>query len=232
MVAAAHGRGLGPTYSHPGGAERLRPLAGAHQVDNARTAVAALEQLAHPNLRLSPVTVAEGLRKLNWPARVQVITIEHPVIVADGAHNPDSAAALARAVDGLFSDRRGVILIFGAGAGHDLRETARSLLVLRPRVITTRSRHPKAIDAADVTNVFVEDNVPVAAVTATTGDALDRAKQLARPGDVIVATGSLFVAAEVIEEVQGIVPELYPTLKVDNGGRYKRAAVAADPAPG
>lgn len=210
------------------------PLAGAHQIDNARTAVAALEQLSCTSLSLSSVKIAGGLRKLVWPARVQVLTTEHPVIVADGAHNPDSAVALSRAVDGLFPRRRGVILIYGAGAGHDLHDTVRSLLALRPTVITTRSRHPKAYDAADVANVFVEDNVPVAAITATASGALARAKQLARPGDVIVATGSLFVAAEVIEEVQGIAPELYPTLyptlKADSGGRSTDGAVAADAA--
>ena len=208
------------------------PLAGAHQVDNARTAVAALERLGSGGLTLRAAAVSDGFRTLEWPARVQVLAADHPIVVADGAHNPDSAAALARAVDDLFPARRRVILIFGAGAGHDLRATIRSLYPLRPTVITTRSRHPKAFDAADVASAFVEDNVPVAAVTATASGALARAKRLARPGDVIVATGSLFVAAEVIEEMQGIAPEFYPTLKADRGGWSRGGAVAADVASG
>ena len=36
---------------------------------------------------------------------------------------------------------------------------------------------------------------------------------MAGPGTLIVATGSLFVAAEVIEHVRGIEPELYPDLR-------------------
>jgi folylpolyglutamate synthase/dihydropteroate synthase len=43
-------------------------------------------------------------------------------------------------------------------------------------------------------------------------DALEHAKAEAGPGDLILGTGSLFVAAEVREAVLGIEPELYPDL--------------------
>jgi len=43
-------------------------------------------------------------------------------------------------------------------------------------------------------------------------EALGQALSLTEPGDLVLATGSLFVAAEVREAMLGIEPELYPDL--------------------
>ncbi len=48
--------------------------------------------------------------------------------------------------------------------------------------------------------------------TANPGAALAKALELAGDGDLILATGSLFVAAEVREAMLGIEPEIYPDL--------------------
>ena len=48
--------------------------------------------------------------------------------------------------------------------------------------------------------------------TASVAEALTQARDLADEGDLILATGSLFLAAEVREEILGIEPELYPDL--------------------
>ena len=46
----------------------------------------------------------------------------------------------------------------------------------------------------------------------TVEEAVSLARQEADPEDLILVTGSLFVAAEVREAVLGIEPELYPDL--------------------
>ena len=81
------------------------------------------------------------------------------------------------------------------------------------RVVVTQSRHPKAVDPADFAAALKRDNVPVAVVTGNVASALETAYRMAGPQTLIVATGSLFVAAEVIEQVKGIEPELYPDLR-------------------
>ena len=45
------------------------------------------------------------------------------------------------------------------------------------------------------------------------GEATRKALGMARTGDLVLGTGSLSVAAEVIEELRGIEPELYPYIK-------------------
>lgn len=202
------------------------PLLGPHQVDNARVAVSTLEVLHRTGVDIDPAAVALGMRSVEWPARVQVLSFDHPIIVVDGAHNADAASALVRTLRNLFPQRRRVILIFGGSGGHDFAATARQLASLDPILIATRSRHPKAVPAEKVARALIGDNVPIAAVTQNSKDALAAATAQAAPGDIIVATGSLFVAAEIIEEVQGILPEYYPTLK----GGHASFSVGADAA--
>ena len=81
-------------------------LPGAHQIANAGTAIACLEQL--PGLSLPPETIAGGLRQIEWPARLQRLT-RGPLVEMmpagwelwlDGGHNPGAGAVLAEFVAG------------------------------------------------------------------------------------------------------------------------------------
>jgi len=81
-------------------------LPGAHQIANAGVAIACLEQL--PSLPLPPEAVAAGLRRIEWPARLQRLT-RGPLVellssgwelYLDGGHNPGAGAVLAEFVAG------------------------------------------------------------------------------------------------------------------------------------
>src|SRR3984893_11079098 len=81
-------------------------LVGAHQIANAGTAIACLEQLR--DLVLPPEAVAKGLRQIEWPARLQRLT-RGPLVEMmppgwelwlDGGHNPSAGAVLAEFVAG------------------------------------------------------------------------------------------------------------------------------------
>jgi dihydrofolate synthase/folylpolyglutamate synthase len=84
----------------------LPSLAGAHQIINAGTAIACLEQLEE--FPLSSALIATGLRQIEWPARLQRLT--RGVLVEmmppgwelwlDGGHNPGAGVVLADAVAG------------------------------------------------------------------------------------------------------------------------------------
>lgn len=191
------------------------PLLGMHQVDNARTAIAALETLAGAGPSLRTDSVERGLAQTCWPARFQVLSPEGPVLVVDGAHNADSAEALRSTLESRFPVRARLIVIYGGTRGHDVAETARRLAPLRPIVIPTRTRHPKAVDPVELAVALRGLGIDVAAIAPDTPAAYRAARAMAEHDDVILATGSLFVAAEVIEVVRGIKPEVYPTLKGD-----------------
>lgn len=76
-------------------------LHGVHQIANAATAIACLDRL--PDFTVSDTAIAEGLRTVEWPARMQrlvrgpiVETLPgHVEIWLDGGHNPAAAAQIA-----------------------------------------------------------------------------------------------------------------------------------------
>lgn len=192
------------------------PLPGDHQVDNAMTAIAALELFAaRRDLEIGPDPVSRGLAAVRWPARAEVLTCPDDAVqvIVDGAHNSSSAAALVSTLETLFPSVGGTVLVYAGSGGHDFAATAREFARLDPQVVVTRTRHPKAVNPKAVADALRRDNVTIVAVTPDVESALEEARLITSPGDVIVATGSLFVAAEVREILLSIEPELYPDLR-------------------
>ena len=79
-------------------------LAGAHQIDNAATAVACIERLRAAKFDIGDTAIRKGLASVEWPARLQRLT-RGPLAEAlppgselwlDGGHNEDCGIALAR----------------------------------------------------------------------------------------------------------------------------------------
>ena len=190
------------------------PLLGEHQIENTRTAIATLFELDRTSVPISPIAIASGIGNVKWPARNHLVQKGPIPIFADGAHNDASAQALCKSIRKLFPKRRNLLLILGAVRGHNPAVVARELVNLRPKIILTKSRHPKSMSNSELADVLSESNITVSASTSNVSKALKLARKLAKEGDVILATGSLFVAAEIIEIEHGIEPELYPDIKL------------------
>ncbi len=189
-------------------------LLGDHQIDNSRTAIAALIQLNNAGIPVGNDAIGAGLKNVKWTARNQLVASIPTPIFVDGAHNDASALALLESVTKLFPNVKEVFLILGTVRGHKSTVVAQELSPLLPRIIVTQSRHPKSLTNLELSSALGESKIPVLKVTNNTLDALKYAKETATASDVIIATGSLFVAAEIIEIEQGIEPELYPDIKL------------------
>ncbi len=199
-------RGLRGTY------EVWTPLLGDYQQENAATAIAAVETLVDRGFAISKESILQGLRDVKWPARLEVFHKDGRLIVVDGAHNPYSMMRLVQAVrQGFRFDR--VFLIFGALGGHSAKGMIEELVAISPKVIVTHSRHPRSSPGAAIAALVSEQGLPIAFSSENVGEATRKAIELAGENDLVLATGSLSVAAEVIEEIKGIPPEVYPTLK-------------------
>jgi dihydrofolate synthase/folylpolyglutamate synthase len=183
------------------------PLLGDYQLENAATAVGALELFSERGFPISTEAMARGFGRVEWPCRMEVLRLR-PLVVADGAHNPYSAAKLRDSLP-LYFQYRGVILVVGASADKNLEGIIRELAPLKPRVIATRSRHPRAATTQALARVFSGYGLQAREVEVV-GDAVTLALEEAREGDLVLVTGSLFVAAEAREALKGIAPELYP----------------------
>ena len=103
---------------------------------------------------------------------------------------------------------KSIILIFGASRDKDITSMIDELIVLDPILIITNSRQPRAANVGIIEAICREKGL-LAHVADNTSDAVTMAKNLIVNDEVLVATGSLFVAAEVREVIKGLKPELY-----------------------
>ena len=179
-----------------GSYELTTPLLGHYQLDNVATAVAALEVLAGNGFNISRDSIISGLTRVSWPGRFQILS-HHPLVVVDGAHNPDSAHKLKQSLEQYFHPDRAIFII-GVSSDKDVAGVASELASLFDRVIVTRSRHPRAMAPAPIVAEFTRHGVETQAVDDVPA-ALSLALTLAGDRDLICVAGSLFIVAEAIE---------------------------------
>lgn len=182
------------------------PLLGSFQQENVATAVAICDIMADKGLHVPEEAIKAGLAQVSWPGRLEVLARD-PLTVVDGAHNPYSMRRLSEAIREVFDFQR-VVAIVGVGRGKDIDGMMAELADLPVTLIASQSRNPKAAPAEEVYQAATRHGIPAELVRDPAG-AVERARGLAGAQDLILATGSLFVVAEVREAVKGITPELY-----------------------
>jgi dihydrofolate synthase/folylpolyglutamate synthase len=175
------------------------PLLGDHQLENATTAVAVIEALTKQGTKITLGSLKQGLEKVYWPARFQILE-RRPFLIVDGAHNSDSARRLRQSVE-LYFPQRQVVLVLGTSNDKDIKAIVAELSPLSRQVIVTRAHHPRAADTKLLAANFARHSLK-AEITENVSQALLRARQLAGDKDLVLVTGSLFIAAEAIEAEQ------------------------------
>jgi dihydrofolate synthase/folylpolyglutamate synthase len=173
-------------------------LLGAHQLENAAGAVAAVDELRRGGLAIADEAIRAGLKGARWSARLQQVGWR-PTIIVDGAHNADSLAKLGAALRRHFAWRR-LIVVLGIMADKDRAGMARELDRMRPDVvIATTVRSPRAL-SADVLAVALREAAPGLKVDAHEAEAsaLEVACAVAGPDDLICVTGSLYLVGEAL----------------------------------
>ena len=199
-------RGLRDTY------KVSLPLIGEYQQENAATAIAAAETLMDAGHPLTKGDILDGLRNARWPGRFQVLRGDGPRVIVDGAHNPYSMGRFVEAFT-RHVDYEHPFVVFGAVSGHSALGMLEELAALDPTVIAVQSRHPKAASVEEIAEAAQAAGVSAVMEHGGVATATRRALALAANGDAVVGTGSLSVVGEMIEELEGVKPELYPYLK-------------------
>lgn len=171
-------------------------LKGAHQVDNAALALAALRTVG---VSLGEDAVARGLSQVEWPARLQRLA-HGPLVAAagtrplwlDGGHNPHAAKAIAQ----FFGGQR-LHLVVGMMAGKDV---AGFLKPLAPHV-TSLAAVPIPGEACYAPQDIVDSAHALGLKAAAYPDL--RAAVAAAPAkaDVLLIVGSLYLAGQILGEI-------------------------------
>lgn len=86
------------------------PLVGVHQLHNLALILKCVDALRKQGYKLPPHKVQEALDKVQWPGRFEVVN-KNPVIILDGAHNPQAAQALADTLTQWFPGKKAHFLL-------------------------------------------------------------------------------------------------------------------------
>ena len=170
--------------------ELYLPVHGAHQGDNLAVAVAAAE--AFFDRPLDGEVVEEALAGLKIPGRFEIMGRE-PLLILDGAHNPDGMTALTTTLHDDFADVPSTIVVLGMLGGRDPDAMVAALeLTAYDVVLCTTPPTPRALPPAEVAEAVQRAGVEVEVVP-DVAEALGRARAIATGDDRIIVTGSLYV---------------------------------------
>jgi dihydrofolate synthase/folylpolyglutamate synthase len=168
-----------------------------YQRGNFALAAAAVEaQLGH---ELDPARVAEAAARAQVPGRLQRVADE-PLTIYDGAHNPSGIEALVEGLggaDGLLGDRPLVAVV----SVLDDKDAAGMLRPLLPRctaLVLTASTNRRALPPATLASLAAQLDGPPTEIVADPHAAVERAQQLAGNGGAVVATGSIYLVADLV----------------------------------
>jgi dihydrofolate synthase/folylpolyglutamate synthase len=178
------------------------PLVGRHQLRNVALAIATAVELSEQGFSgITAKSIERGIRETRWPGRFQVIAARPgwPEVVIDVAHNPAGAWALRSSLSERYQDRP-LIFVFGAMRDKAISEMTEILFPLAEQVIATRPDNPRAASPEDIQQAAARTSVEIETVE-DVPQAVERARALAKPGAVMVITGSIYLVGEVMHGI-------------------------------
>jgi dihydrofolate synthase/folylpolyglutamate synthase len=166
-----------------------------YQRGNFAVAVAAAR--AHLG-ELDPAAVAAVAERVQVPGRMQVVQ-ERPLTIYDGAHNPSGMAALAAALDDATGGRP-LVAVVSILDDKDAAGMLRALLDKTVAAVFTSSRNPRALPPATLASLAEQLSGPRSEIVPDPRAAVARAQALAGPDGAVLATGSIYLVADLLGE--------------------------------
>jgi dihydrofolate synthase/folylpolyglutamate synthase len=151
--------------------------------------------------RLQDAQVAEVAARVSVPGRLQVVS-EAPLTVLDGAHNPSGMAALAAALPDVVGDRE-LVAVISVLDDKDAAGMLRALIGKCGAMVFTASRNPRALPPATLASLAEQLGGPPTEVVRDPHAAVRRAQELAGPAGAVLATGSIYLVADLVGEAAG-----------------------------
>jgi dihydrofolate synthase/folylpolyglutamate synthase len=189
----------GSTFNYLGYKEVNLPLLGLYQPSNAANVLCALEILKAKGITVSEKAVREGLLAARWPARFEIISRD-PLIIFDGAHNPEGIETAVTSIKRYFGDQK-VCILTRVMKDKDYNYIAGKFAEISDRAFTITPENPRALPAKEYAKVL--DGVGIKATSyASVADALNEAKKYAKEtSTALLCLGSLYMYCEVIDKI-------------------------------
>jgi dihydrofolate synthase/folylpolyglutamate synthase len=168
--------------------------AGTFQRRNFALARAAAEAyLGHLDEQAVTVAAAE----IRVPGRLQEVD-QRPLTLLDGAHNPAGMRALAESLPDLVRGHDRVVAALSILDDKDAAGMLGELLPACDAIVLTRSQNPRALPPGTLQSLATQLGGPPSEIVPDPARALARARELAGEQGVVIATGSIYLIADLL----------------------------------
>lgn len=171
------------------------PLPGEHQAHNCGLALAALDQLKSLGFDLPEVRVAEGLAKTQRMGRAEIVWT-NPKTIVDGAHTKESVGALVRAI-GAHTRYDSMVVVFGCSSDKNIDGILEEISRGADKIIFTKAeRNLRAMNPEILCSRYTDLTGKAAEAKPSVREAINTAARAVTKDDIILVTGSFYVAGE------------------------------------
>jgi dihydrofolate synthase/folylpolyglutamate synthase len=148
-------------------------------------------------VELDAGAVAAAAAQVRVPGRLQQIDSD-PLTLLDGAHNPDAMRALAESLPELVGGHDKVVAVVSILDDKDAAGMLAALMPACDALVLTSSQNPRVLPPPTLQSLARQLAGPPAEIIADPRRALAHARELAGPGGVVIATGSLYLIADLL----------------------------------
>ena len=175
-------------------------LLGSYQPRNAAIVLSAIQILRQSGFEISDIAVREGLSSAEWQGRFEILSRE-PLMIFDGAHNPQGIEAAVESIRLYFKDQK-VCIVTGVLRDKDYTHIAKMLATVASKAFTFTPDSPRALDASDYAKTLTSAGIS-AEHSVTVAEALAKAKVYAIENSCpIICAGSLYAYSEIIDNTK------------------------------
>ena len=179
-------------------------MLGEHQIKNAICALAALDILEEEGeVTLCREDIYRGFASAKQIGRFEVMSQaeERPVVVIDGAHNPDGAKALRKAAETYLSGKK-ILMVTGILADKDTKGILSEFVKVSGNFIATEPDNPRKLGAEALKKQLEEMGASCQSIPDMESAAL-AARKIGKNYDAVIYAGSLYM----IGKVRGLLTE-------------------------
>lgn len=166
-------------------------LPGEHQIKNTSVAIVAAKLVSKQDERINEVALHIGVANTIWPGRLERIQ-RQPDIILDGAHNPDGARALRKALNKYYPNQP-VQFVFGMMGDKDMSGVIKELITKKDTVHAVRVSNGSRAATAETLAGLAGSNATAESDLLT---AYNKAVAAAGTAGLVCVCGSLYLVGE------------------------------------
>ncbi len=177
-------------------------LVGDYQPSNIATALKCLSVLKSVGYKITEDNIREGMSAVYWPARFEIIN-KNPLMIYDGAHNPEGLRACVDSIKRFFDGKK-VNIISGVMADKDVSSMLSVIGEVSDEVFTVIPDNPRAMDSKVYAEYFNNYGIKAHSFESIEAGVRAALKSSAEKECPLVSLGTLYMYGDIIDVLDKI----------------------------